>query len=215
MTEFLYFSDDVCFLGDLNADFRRASTHCNLTRHFIDELQLIGSWDTYDIDFTHNQEVDGSAKFTVLDHIFWTESLQSKITNAGVFHSPDNLSDHSPVYCEIMCDISPDSSSTDKSFFIPKPKWKLASPAEKTLFKQKLNDMLKLIDVPTSVFSCNNVHCEDDRHIIDSDIFMSSILNAIEIAAYECLPLTKMKRLDEKSPVLQYIFFIPGIDDIN
>ena len=149
------------------------------SRNFIDEIHFTGSWDSFEVDFTHYQEVNGSVKFSVLDHIFWTENLHSSVTNAGVYHSPDNLSDHSPVYCEIACDISPDSRSSDKSSFVPKPKWKLANLEEKDSFKEKLDCLLQAVDVPASVFGCKNVHCQYDQHFIDSDSFMSSILNCL------------------------------------
>ena len=42
-------------------------------------------------------------KYTsAIDHFFWNHCLSSNIPNAGVLYLPNNLSDHSPIYCVVQ-----------------------------------------------------------------------------------------------------------------
>ena len=97
--------------------------------------------------------------------------MNNKVKNAGVLHSPDNLSDHSPVFCEIECNLSFNSETSVKSTYLPHHKWtcKMADPEDKECFREKLNNILLSVTVPESVLHCTDVHCKDDRHLYDAD----------------------------------------------
>ena len=89
----------VIWAGDINCDFIRKTGHVNMIDNFITEMALIKSWENFPIDFTRCQENENATFFSTLDHFFWNENLSSSIVDAGVLHSPDNGSDHSPIYC--------------------------------------------------------------------------------------------------------------------
>ena len=36
-----------------------------------------------------------------LDYFMWNSSLDNQISDAGVIHSPDNISDHEVIYCVV------------------------------------------------------------------------------------------------------------------
>ena len=54
---------------------------------------------TFDADFSYVYEREGVSFVSLLDHFFVSEGLNSEIDEAGVIHSPDNSSDHSPIFC--------------------------------------------------------------------------------------------------------------------
>ena len=88
--------------GDLNADFLRKTVHCNTVMLTLDDLKLYSCWDDFPVDFTHYQERENNIPHVAtLDHFFLTECLKNKVLDAGVFHSSENLSDHSPIYCTL------------------------------------------------------------------------------------------------------------------
>ena len=61
-----------------------------------------------------------------------------------------------------------------KSRYIPpKPKWNLASDAERESFTDK---NLAAVDIQQSVLSCTNVQCKDDYHIGEIDSSVTAIL---------------------------------------
>ena len=120
-----------------------------------------------------------------MDHFFWNESFDNSVTNAGVVHSVDNLSDHSPVYCCLRTDISCNGRKSERLPSQLKPRWHLASQDN---FRFVLDSKLSLIDVPYSVLHCRNVHCQRQDHRNDTDSFLISLLEALESAAFESLP---------------------------
>ena len=90
---------NILMLGDINNDFMWNTFHTNQIHNFIEENHLIKSWDNFEVDFTRCQEIQGQTSISTIDHFFWNEGLENKVIDAGVVHTPDNLSDHSPVYC--------------------------------------------------------------------------------------------------------------------
>ena len=72
----------------------------------------------------------------------------------------------------------------------PKPKWKKATKEEKVNFNETLDDQLAVLNVPESVSLCQDVHCQDENHCNDADVFMTSILDAISDAAHNSLPVS-------------------------
>ena len=122
---------DAIVTGDVNCDFNRKTKFVNIVRNFIDEKGLVKSWDKFGLDFTHTTEINGNTYISTLDHFFWNSNLGTHITDAGVLHLPDNLSDHAPIYCVIQ-DRS-DLVNTRKELLYPKSKvtWKSATDEEK------------------------------------------------------------------------------------
>ena len=147
-------------------------------RNFLEEFQFHKSWDSFEVDFTMCHEINEQSQVATLDHFFWNHDLEGKVSDAGVIHSPDNFSDHCPINCIINDDI-PDSIQTIQNCALPKPKWKKATIVE----KEVLDVQLQMINIPESVLNCTDVHCKDDTHRSDSDVFMTSVLESVDAIA--------------------------------
>ena len=182
--------DGLLLLGDINADFIRNSDHSTQVLKFIHEANLTCSWNKFEIDFTYCYESDSTTRYATLDHFFWNEMLCDKIMDAGVLHSVDNLSDHSPIYCSINLGMK-SNDKIEKVNDVPKPKWNLAQAEEKLIFKVELNRLLSAIQCPSSLLQCRDVHCKDDQHCNDADEFMANILDSVDNAARSILPCSK------------------------
>ena len=195
--------NDVLFLGDINADFLRNSTHSNRVQTFLEDFHFLRSWDRFEVDFTMCHDLNEQSYVSTLDHFFWNEDLDNKIVDAGVIHSPDNFSDHSPIYCIIHDDIP--SSNHNFAGGPPKPKWKKASADEKESFKLNLDEQLERLNIPESVLNCRNVHCKDDSHCGDADSFMTSVLDTIDVTAHNCLPMSNPRNENRRQKTI-----IPG-----
>ena len=177
----------VIWAGDINCDFIRKTGHVNMIDNFITEMALIKSWENFPIDFTRCQENENATFFSTLDHFFWNENLSSSIVDAGVLHSPDNGSDHSPIYCVLK------SQNVQNDQEIPvcsveKPSWRKATQEEKKSFKSLLNEKLLAIEIPSSVNNCKNIKCKEPGHCDDADQMISQILEAVEYTAKDSLP---------------------------
>ena len=87
----------MIWCGDINSDFRRNSGQVAPVGEAVTELNFLKIWDKYQIDFTcvHNVN-DGNVVTSTIDHFFCSSEIGNAILDAGVIHSPDNRSDHSP-----------------------------------------------------------------------------------------------------------------------
>ena len=86
--------DHVVWTGDINADFRRKTKHVKLIDEFVKKCHALKSWDSYQVDFTHVTEREGSTFTSIIDHFIWDEGFQQHVEDAGVLHVPENMSDH-------------------------------------------------------------------------------------------------------------------------
>ena len=194
---------NILWLGDINCDFMRTTFHTNQVNNFIEENHLKKSWSQFDVDFTMYHEINDQTIISTIDHFFWNEGLESKICDAGVFHSPDNLSDHCPIYC-VLKDGNDDIVYTEDfhSNGIKKPSWKKASSHERESFQSNLDNKLNNIIIPQSVLECQDVHCNDPTHYQDVDNLTISILETVETSAFENLPVPKQQsKSTKKKPI--------------
>ena len=185
--------------GDINCDFLRKTDHVKAVQSFIDELSLIVSWNLYEIDFTYCQELQDSSHFSTVDHFFWNHGLAQHVRDAGVLHSPDNSSDHEPIYCTIRVEpveITKTKESTERR----KPCWAKASHEEKESFKNSLDEHLNHVEVPESVRSCKDVHCRSKEHQNDVDKYIIEVLGSIEVKAFENLPVSSSSSRQKRKP---------------
>ena len=163
---------------------------------FLQDCDLSTAWSSFPVDFTHSQEINGTPHFAILDHFCCSETTLGKIENAGVIHSIENFSDHSPIYCVLQSFFSVESLDLTSHSHISekaKPKWKLANSDERAMFKTSLDAQLRNLVVPESLH-CRDLHCKDDQHLADSDDFIKAVLNSVDFAANSCIPLAKSKR---------------------
>ena len=183
----------------MNCDFSRKTGHVNAVQSFVVEYSLIKTWDDFTVDFTYSQEIQENLMTSTIDHFFWNESLSNQILDAGVVHSIDNSSDHSPVYCVIKVEHNK-VADTPGVARASRPNWRAASTVEKEAFKQALSDNLYELEIPDSIALCREVHCKNLEHQHALDEYMTSILNIVEVEAKKSLPVIKPKFERKRAP---------------
>ena len=96
--------NSVIWCGDMNTDFSRNSRQVDLVNEAITEINLLKVIDKFPVDFTcvHNSNNDNVVT-SAIDHFFYSSEISNLVLDAGVIHSPDNRSDHCPVYCVLSC----------------------------------------------------------------------------------------------------------------
>lgn len=179
--------DHIIWAGDLNADFGRNTNFTQLIDQFITEMNLLKSWDKYHIDFTHTTENNGKTFLSTLDHFCWTADIESNIIDAGVLYIPQNMSDHSPIFCVLKIhgllariQITLDGPS--------KLCWKKASPEQRDKYRASLENKLNLLNTKDCCDECLNVHCDNSAHKEACDDALSNLLKCVENAANEFIP---------------------------
>ena len=128
--------DSIIWMGDINADFRRNSIFTNAVTEFIEEKQLVKSWEEYSIDHTHTFDKEGKTYTSTLDHIFWSENMSEQIQEADVLHLSCNLSDHSLIFCKVNIGNLTVKSIQESHDMTTKVSWKNTSNEPKRIEQQ-------------------------------------------------------------------------------
>ena len=153
------------------------TAHTSVVKDFIEELGLTCSWERFPIDFTCCHDILGVSHVSTLDHFFWSPQLDEY--DAGVLHLTDNRSDHSPIFCAVRYPhVAKSHSQANQKK--TKPSWCKARCDQREKYKVLLEDRINKLEVPTSVTSCRDVHCQDPAHISELDIFTMELLEAMQ-----------------------------------
>ena len=107
------------------------------------------------------------------------------MTEADVIHSADNVSNHSAIYTKLKFDSF--DYSTESCVIPRKANWAKASNEAKDNYVHTLNKYLKDIKEPGCI-NCLDLQCKD--HLQDIEGYAVSLLEAIENATTECLPIS-------------------------
>ena len=130
------------------------------------------------------REVNGVSYSSTIDHFFWNASTGDGVIDAGVLHLPDNLSDHSPVFCIMNSGmVEKLSSQAHPAKTKTYPCWKLATDSQKIGFNNELQSRLQRLKVPSCVTACTNAHCKNEEHKHEIDSMMLDVLHSLESAA--------------------------------
>ena len=88
----------LLWCGDINTDFRRSTGQVELVKDVMEQLQLQKAWDMFNVDFTRMCSENENVTTSIIDHFFYSNKFSQSVLEAGAIHSPDNSSDHCPVY---------------------------------------------------------------------------------------------------------------------
>ena len=98
-------------LGDLNCHFLRQSGFTKIIENFFQDLNFKVFWENPDqdenhlihqVDFTNYQTRNGQTSTSVIDHFVGNERVYNCIVEAGVIHSGENPSSHSPIFAKLQ-----------------------------------------------------------------------------------------------------------------
>ena len=169
--------NELIWCGDINSDFIRNTKFVDIVSEYIQEKKLLKSWNKFEVDFTHVHYINEKAYTSIIDHFFWNVSIDQSIVDAGVCHLSENLSDHSPIYLVVK---ETGSVTITNENVVPRPKppsWKMATEDERNMFRNVLKK--KLSELP-DLCECHEVHCQNQEHNEDLDIFMMELLGSMK-----------------------------------
>ena len=178
-------------LGDLNAHFSRHSTFTSIVQDFFDELNFEIFWENPDecqehhiqsVDFTFQNSSNGEAFSSTIDHFVGNIATYNSVTEAGVIHSGENPSNHSPIFMKIR--LGQLNLKTEKVQGLRRINWSKSSEESRNLYQTTLANNLDAIAIPDCV-TCRDVHCT--THVEQIEEYTMSIMETIEAVAKECL----------------------------
>ena len=196
--------NDVIITGDLNIDFERMNGHSKRLENFLASKNLESAWKRFNVDYTHEFEINEVTHTSTIDHVIWNECFFKNVISTGVLHLPGNTSDHSPIFCNIKnnylkaTDESGNLRSYDNGLNLRNLK-----PVDWQGYATTLERKLRDVDVPQCV-KCTNVHCRDANHIAEIDDYATNILECVD----NCIKnIARKKANTRKSKV------VPGWND--
>ena len=183
-----------CLLaGDLNCDFARQSGFVRTIRNFIETMGLVTFWtngeneNISEVDYTHTTINNRVSYYSKIDHFVSNLRVYNAVQEASVIHSGQNLSDHCPIYCKFNAgdlDVSLENETKRNV-----PSWKKATDDDKNTYNQVLAEKLSQVAIPECI-NCQDVHCTGDDHREQLEVYCTSVLEAVDTAAKDCLPAT-------------------------
>ena len=178
-------------LGDFNSHFSRHSAFTNIVHDFFDENNIKIFWENPDdtkghliqkIDFTFQFSNDQETFSSIIDHFAGNQNVYNAAKEAGVLHSGDNPSNHSPIYLKVK--LGEIDFATEKPSGEKRVNWGKSSKEAREHFVTTLAGKLDTLDIPDCV-SCRDFHCT--IHTEQVEEYTMSILETMETAANECL----------------------------
>ena len=179
-------------LGDLNCHFLRQSAFTNIIESFFKDINFKVFWENPNpnpenfiqgIDFTNSQTKNGQMSTSTIDPFVSNELVYDCTVEAGVIHSGDNPSTHSPIFTKLK--LGNIDFTTEKVKSSKRVNWSKASEEAKLNYTCILNKKLSSINIPDCV-QCDDLHCDD--HTEQLEEYTMDILETVEKAARECLP---------------------------
>ena len=113
-------------LGDFNSHFSRQSTFTTIVREFFDEIDFKLFWENPDetrghfiqnVDYTYEHSTNEETYLSTIDHFAGNSLVYDAVYEAGVIHTGDNPSNHSPIYLKIGLGNIDFNMSTFRKFF--------------------------------------------------------------------------------------------------
>ena len=138
------------------------------------------------MDFTHVMEKEGITYTSTIDHFMWNAGFADLVDDAGVINSPENMSDHCPIFCEFCLPAFKNETKESKSK--PRiPSWSRAKEENRVAYCDELTRRLEALHIPGNATQCKDVHCDKSEHREELDNFMAEILAVLEQTAEETL----------------------------
>ena len=98
-------TDRIILLGDFNNEMGDSALQK------IEQTGMRATWEDLKIDvsneFTYNA-LDPKKNHGVIDHIFYSAQSKSKVTEGGIIELKKALSDHKPIWAEIVFTLEPE-----------------------------------------------------------------------------------------------------------
>ena len=180
---------NVLVAGDLNCDLSRRTRFTLTIQNFFHDLNLEFLWNSGkidNIDHTYFFTSEHVTATSIIDHFVCNTPVHQAITEAGVVHEPDNLSNHSPIFVKLV--INDLSTNIKGSYSEKRTSWTKATLENKMNYKEVVANKLSSIKVPNNCLYCADLHCRHHSTAIKD--YTASVLEAIEDSAKETLPST-------------------------
>ena len=173
--------------GDLNYDiYDDRQLMSNTIRQFLQNYNLVCTHE-FDTSFNYGTSYTRSCPkggtYSLLDYIFISSSLRSRVKRCGIHYDGRNPSDHFPISMQI--DVVPmvtgDVRNFDSNTGNGKIKWSSISKEDLLMYSNTMGEMLDSLMVPTDIIYGDKL-CFCDHHIFQITQYYNSVVSVLEVA---------------------------------
>ena len=194
-------SDNLVLLGDFNTDFSRNSRFVHIVKSFVEENNLIPLWSKFDCDFTHrqNQIRNGRPKtyFSTIDHFIVNENIFDSCIEGCPIHIAENRSNHEIIFLKVKIKKLEIPNAANNENIQSKPAWHKATQENIDSLRHDFGVKLNDIPIPHEALCCRDLNCKMKEHITALDEGAIRVLDALEEATCENIPMTSTARSKE------------------
>lgn len=101
----------------------------------------------------------------------------------------DNLSDHEPVILELKLNV--DVLHVNDKVHISRPSWVRANSGDINNYRISLSERLSSVHVPSEALLCTNLHCNNEEHFQDINLYSLEISKACIASAEDTIPYSR------------------------
>ena len=131
--------------------------------------------------------------FSTIDHFLVNPRLCDSIFEAGVAHSSENVSNHSPIYCKI--NLTELDLSLEEITSRPRINWNKSDEPQKSRYREMLASKLNSIKIPNS---CNDKFCSLESHKEETEDYVIEVMKCIESCGRSSLNIDTNSRAKSK-----------------
>ena len=173
--------------GDLNYDiYDDRQLMSNTIRQFLQNYNLVCTHE-FDTSFNYGTSYTRSCPkggtYSLLDYIFISSSLRSRVKRCGIHYDGRNPSDHFPISMQI--DVVPmvtgDVRNFDSNTGNGKIEWSSISKEDLLMYSNMMGEMLDSLVVPTDIIHGDKL-CFCDHHIFQITQYYNSVVSVLEVA---------------------------------
>ena len=177
--------------GDLNTDFARHNSGNTVSLNtFIDTEGLYSVVEDYkqEVKYTYTGI---NSNTSLIDHFLVSANIVSFISKYRTCDSADNLSDHIPLFCDlVICVVDLPNKIDETCIFNSKPLWHSAKDVDIEAYKRTLDDRLQLCSLNSCIIT-NSMPCVCDVSHVDAiSNFHDYIIDSCKIAMTVHIPHT-------------------------
>ena len=183
----IYVANSPCELicgGDFNTEFTRQSQNSMALANFVQMNDFTVCWDlaVSQVPYTYCNFSSGST--SVIDHFFVSPRVGNLVKSVSVIDN--NLhSDHLPVKLVVEMDVK--KISLESKGNCKRIAWYKATQCDLDTYKEKLSNILNVLQYDNDIFTCTNNQCK--THVNEICRVYNKFINAINHAS-DCLPKT-------------------------
>ena len=186
-----HLAHQVLIGGDMNADFSRGNAQDSYLKDLIIRQNMQCVWDINRSDCRYTFADFSNDRYSCIDHFMVSDQISRLVNDSFVYIDGSNMSNHCPIVLDLMYNITQTAKEEPVKINNRRIAWHKIQDNDPciTAYQECVKHMIMKMKQRT-VYSCNNLLCENMKHKLDLNEWCSDLID-ICLAADFVLPQVK------------------------